>query len=76
MTKTVGSFVKQWEADLAIALLRGNGLHPDDLRTFSHVTHGVGAGQEYCVTIPETEAEAAVALLEAEGYGKSAVPNR
>lgn len=76
MARTIGAFVKQWEADLAIGLLREHGFHPPDLRTFSHVTHGVGAGQAYCVTVPEAEADAAVVLLEELGYGKNVVPDR
>lgn len=75
MVKTIGTFGKQWDADLAIAVLSQNGLHPDDLRTASHVTIA-GAEQAYYVTVPESEAEAAVALLKANGYEKNVTPGR
>ena len=67
MNKTVATFGTQWEADLAIVLLRQNGLHPDDLATSPHVTFA-GADQTYRVTVPEGETEDATELLEAQGY--------
>ena len=74
--RTIGAFARQWEADLAIAWLREQGLHPADLQVFSHASTGAGADQVYRVTVPEGEAAAAVALLEAQGYGKNVVPTR
>lgn len=73
MFKTIGAFVKQWEADLAIALLRENGLHPADLQPFAHA--GLGLGEAFGVMVPEEEADAAVALLEENGYGQNVVPD-
>ena len=66
MDRTICSFWKQSEADVAISLLRGHGLHPADLRTSPHVSHW-GADQTFCVTIPEEEADEAIALLETQG---------
>jgi hypothetical protein len=75
MIRTIGTFGKQVDADLAIALLRGNGFHPPDLRTSPHATL-FGAEQAYYVTVPESEAKQAIDLLEAEGYEKNVTRNR
>ena len=70
MTKTIGTFGRQWEADLAIALLRENGLHPADLRTTAHATFA-GGESAYYVAVPEDEAREAISLLKAQGYGRN-----
>ena len=73
MLQTVASFGRQWEADLAIAFLRENGLHPGDLQIFSHATLA-GAEAAYYVVVPAGEAEAARTLLAGNGYGNHLAP--
>lgn len=73
MLRTVASFGRQWEADLAIAFLRENDLHPGDLQTFSHATLA-GAEGSYYVVVPTGEAAAARTLLADNGYGNHLAP--
>lgn len=75
MIKAIGTFGKQWEADLAIALLKENALHPADLQTFSHATLA-GAEQAYHVSVPEGEVQEAVALLKAHGHEQNVSTDR
>ena len=70
MSKTIGSFGRMWEADLAIALLRDNEFHPDDLLTFSRTGLG-GAESFFYVVVPDTEVQAAVQVLKDNGYGQN-----
>jgi len=52
------------EADLIIAILRSNGLHPLDLRTASNFSFG-GADISYKVEVPTAEAKEAKEFLQA-----------
>lgn len=72
MGKTVGSFGRLWEADLAVALLPENGLHPDDLLTSLRAGLG-GAEAFFYVVVPETETAAAIQLLKGNGYERNIV---
>ena len=72
MNGTVATFRTPWEADLAIVLLRENGLHPDELEISPHVTFA-GADQTYRVRLPEGEMEDAAELLEARGYDRNVI---
>lgn len=75
MITTIASFPTSWEADIAIAMLRENGLHPFDLQSASHIKIA-GAEQVYYITIPDFEAEAAAEYLISNGCGNNVISTR
>ena len=67
MQKTICVFGRQWEADLAIALLRDRGFHPAAPAVSPHITFG-GTDITYQVKLPEEEVSTARNVLSEGGY--------
>ena len=69
MAQRIAAFETQWKADLTIAMLRENGLHPFDLSIAPNVFY-YGAEHSYFVTIPDEELKEAIGLIISNGDEK------